>query len=95
MCLPEATLSQWTGLHASIFRALKPGGILAIIDFPPSNLGLIAPIKGVPENHGEHGVPRQVLIDEVTAAGFQVDVIPADWPGRSYCVVFRKLPARH
>jgi len=78
-------------IDASLFRTLKPGGLLAVIDFPPSKaLSLIAPIKGVPRNRGGHGVPRQILIDELTAAGFQVDVIPTDWPGRSYCVVFRK-----
>jgi hypothetical protein len=47
--------------------------------------------KGCPKNHCGHGVPQQVLIDELTTAGFRVHVIPTDWPGRSYCVVLRRL----
>src|SRR5262249_49675663 len=83
-------------IDASLLRALKPGGLLAVIDFPPSKaLGLIAPLEGPPRNRGGHGVPQKVLIDELSAAGFQVVVIPTDWPGRSYCIVFRKpLPER-
>jgi ubiquinone/menaquinone biosynthesis C-methylase UbiE len=83
-------------IDASLFRAVKPGGLLAVIDFPPSKtLGLIAPVKEVPKNRGGHGIPQKVLIDELTAAGFKVDVIATDWPGRGYCVVFRKPPALH
>jgi len=83
-------------IDLSLFRALKPGGMLAVIDFPPSKtLGLIAPVKGVPKNRGGHGIPQKVLIDELTAAGLKVDVIPNDWPGRGYCVVFRKPTALH
>jgi ubiquinone/menaquinone biosynthesis C-methylase UbiE len=83
-------------IDLSLFRALKPGGMLAVIDFSPSKtLGLISPVKGVPKNRGGHGIPQKVLIDELTAAGFKVDAIPNDWRGRGYCVVFRKPTALH
>jgi ubiquinone/menaquinone biosynthesis C-methylase UbiE len=81
-------------IDASLLRAVKPGGLLAVIDFPPSKtLGLMAPVKNVPKNRGGHGIPQKVLIDELTTAGFQVALVPTDWPGRGYCIVFRKPPA--
>ncbi len=79
-------------LDASLFQALKPGGLLAVIDFPPRS-GLPS-VEGVPKNRGGHGVPKKILIDELTAAGFEVVTIPTDWPGDDYCVVFRKPPAQ-
>jgi ubiquinone/menaquinone biosynthesis C-methylase UbiE len=76
---------------ASLFQSLKPGGLLAVIDFQPgegpSNSDLP---KGVPKNRGGHGMPKQLLIDELTAAGFQALTTPTEWPGQDYCVVFRK-----
>jgi len=75
---------------ASLFASLKPGGLLAVIDFPPGKGPNPAPVKGVPKNRGGHGMPKQLLIDELVAAGFQAMTSPAEWEGEDYCVVFRK-----
>jgi ubiquinone/menaquinone biosynthesis C-methylase UbiE len=76
---------------ASLFQSLKPGGLLAIIDFPPGKgPGKLEPVKGVPKNRGGHGMPKQLLVDELSAAGFQALTIPTYWHGEDYCVVFRK-----
>jgi ubiquinone/menaquinone biosynthesis C-methylase UbiE len=82
-------------MDASMLRALKPGGELAVIDFPPRKwLTLSDPVKGVPANRGGHGIPQKILIAEMTAAGFTVDKIVNDWPEDSYCVLFRKPAAK-
>jgi ubiquinone/menaquinone biosynthesis C-methylase UbiE len=84
-----------TDMDASLLRSLKPGGELAVIDFPPRKwLSLSDPVKGVPANRGGHGIPQKILIEEMTAAGFTVDRIANDWPEDSYCVVFRKAAAK-
>jgi ubiquinone/menaquinone biosynthesis C-methylase UbiE len=77
-------------MDASLLRSLKPGGELAIIDFAPRKwLSESDPVKGVPANRGGHGIPKNILIEELTNAGFKVDKIFDDWPD-GYCVVFRK-----
>ena len=73
---------------AGLARSLKPGGRLAIIDFAPRS-GL-DPVEGVPSNRGGHGIPQKIMIEELTAAGLQVEKIENDWPGDDYCVVFVK-----
>jgi predicted methyltransferase len=78
-------------MDASLLRALKPGGQLAVIDFPPRKwLSETAPVEGVPANRGGHGIPKKILIEEVTKAGFRVDKVLDDWPEDSYCVILRK-----
>ena len=78
-------------IDASLLGALKPGGRLAVIDFRPTRiLSVLRPVNGVPSNRGGHGIPKQVLIDELTGAGFALAATPPDWPGPGYCVVFRK-----
>jgi ubiquinone/menaquinone biosynthesis C-methylase UbiE len=76
---------------ASLFESLRPGGLLAVIDFQPGEgPGDLKLPKGVPKNRGGHGMPKQLLIDELTAAGFQVVATPSDWTAPDYCVVFKK-----
>jgi ubiquinone/menaquinone biosynthesis C-methylase UbiE len=77
-------LTELPGMNASLLRALRPGGVLAVIDFPPPFfLG-----------RGDYGVPAKDVIGEVTGSGFELVRRIDDWPGRgplgSYCVLFRK-----
>ncbi len=81
-------LTKPAEFDANIVRSLKPGGRLAIIDFP-ARAGL-DPVEGVPGNRGGHGIPQKIVIEELSAAGLQVEKIVEDWPEDSYCVLFVK-----
>lgn len=88
-------LSDPLATNGDLRRALRPGGVLAVIDFPPMLPGLWswAP-NGVPQNRRGHGIAAHLVVDEVTASGFELVKVMEDWPGRgplaSYCIVFRK-----
>jgi ubiquinone/menaquinone biosynthesis C-methylase UbiE len=81
-------LTKPVEFDAALVRSLKSGGRLAIIDFPP-RAGL-EPVEGVPSNRGGHGIPEKIVIEELKAAGLQVEKIVEDWPENDYCVVFVK-----
>jgi SAM-dependent methyltransferase len=84
-------LTAPTEMDASLLRSLRPGGLLAVIEFPPrKSLTASDPVKGVPSNRGGHGIPKKILVEELTAAGFKLDISFDDWPEDSYCVLFRK-----
>jgi SAM-dependent methyltransferase len=77
---PHATL-------ASLVRALKPGGQLAVIDFEASSGGAPA---GVPDDRGGHGMPVALLEEELRRAGFVAVHTTHGWSGRDYLVVARR-----
>lgn len=81
-------LTKPVEFDANLVRSLKSGGRLAIIDFPARS-GL-EPVEGVPANRRGHGIPQKVVIEELTAAGLQVEKIVNDWPSDDYCVLFVK-----
>lgn len=81
-------------MNTSLRRSLQPDGLLAIIDFPPNWLLSFWKIEGAPANRGGHGIKKEMLIDELTQAEFQVVCLIDDWNGDHYGVLFRKsLPA--
>ena len=83
-------LSDPAATNLDLLRALRPGGVLAIIDFPPMFSWLWPWRTG-------HGVAAGLVVEEVTAGGFTLVKVIEDWPGRgplkSYCAIFRKPEA--
>jgi predicted methyltransferase len=86
-------LTQPTDVLRSIAASLKPGGRLAVIDFPPRPNSEVPP--GVPANRRGHGVPPEVVIEEVKAAGLTMVSQNPQWSAQSqpndlFLVIFRK-----
>jgi SAM-dependent methyltransferase len=84
-------LTDPAGMDRSLCRALRTGARLAIIDFEP--IAGTQPPLGVPTNRGGHGVPKLIVVQELTRAGLE-PVKTMDWPKsrgiRHYCILFRK-----
>jgi ubiquinone/menaquinone biosynthesis C-methylase UbiE len=82
-------LTDPKSINSGLLQALRPGGVLAVIDFPPPFFA----------SRGSLGVPADVVVTEVTTSGFETLKVIADWPGRgplqSYCALFRKPRAIH
>jgi SAM-dependent methyltransferase len=92
-------LTDPAATNVDLLRTLRPGGVLAIIDFPPMfswRWPWSPPDRA--GNRTGHGVAAGVVVKEVTAGGFTLVKVLEDWPGRgpltSYCAIFRKPEAR-
>ena len=85
-------LTQPEAVIRSLAGALKPGGRLAVIDFPPRPNSEVP--AGVPANRRGHGVPREVVQGEVGTMLTHVRTItawsPTSEPASLYLVLFRK-----
>jgi predicted methyltransferase len=78
-------------MDASLLQSLKPGGLLAIIDFPP-RAGLPTVKEEVPKNRNGHGVAPEIVLDEMKSSGFELAFRLDHWPEDDYCLIFRKAP---
>jgi predicted methyltransferase len=86
-------LTQPNDILRSVAASLKPGGRFAVIDFPPRPNSEVP--EGVPANRRGHGVPPEVVIAEVKAAGLTMVSQNPKWsadsqPSDLFIVVFRK-----
>jgi precorrin-6B methylase 2 len=83
----------------SLAASLKPGGRLAIVDFPPRPNSVVPP--GVPANRGGNGIPPEIVEREIGVLLRHVTTVP-DWApegtpknvplsiGRPYVAIFEK-----
>ena len=87
-------LTDPAAIDASLYHALRPGGVIAVQDFRPSLLLKPWTPSGIPANRGGHGIRPDIVIDEMTAAGFKVEKVLEPWRPSwyisNYCVLFRK-----
>lgn len=86
-------LTQPQDILKSVAAALKPGGRLAIVDFPPRPNSELP--SGVPPNRNGHGVPPEVVEREAGAFLTHEKTIanwaPTSQPASLYLALFRKL----
>lgn len=74
-------------MNASLLEALVPGGRLAIVE---TEGGGGEPPPGVPDDRNGHGLPVEILVQEVTEAGFEVVEVDESFGGRHLLVVVRR-----
>ena len=74
-------------MRADLRAALKPAGLIAVIDIVPQRGWRSLP--GVPDRGG-HGIPPEQLAEEMTDDGFELVARFDDWNGddERFCMVF-------
>jgi tRNA A58 N-methylase Trm61 len=75
-------------MNQSLYGSLKPGGRLAIIDFPPDGEESTDPSRRA--DGGHHGVTSRTAIRELRQAGFELVTVDEGSGSRRYMVVMRR-----
>jgi predicted methyltransferase len=76
-------------MRTALWRAMKPGALVAVVDVPPQKNW--SPLSGVPDRGG-HGIELTDLIREMKSSGFELVHEQHEWPGETdgYAAVFRR-----
>jgi ubiquinone/menaquinone biosynthesis C-methylase UbiE len=77
-------------MNASILQSLKPGGRVAVIDFPPRGTEATKPADR--DEDGHHGVTATTVASELKAASFEV--LSSDAHSKSGFIVVARKPTR-
>lgn len=75
-------------MNQSLYQSLKPGGRLAIIDFPPDSAESADPARR--SDDGQHGVTPATVVRELRQAGFELVIVDDVARRRGFMVVMRR-----
>jgi len=75
-------------MNKSLYQSLKPGGRLAIIDFPPDGAESADPSRRA--DGGQHGVTPPTVVRELRQAGFEHVTTQEGSGTRRFMVVMRR-----
>jgi protein-L-isoaspartate O-methyltransferase len=80
-------------MRRDLWRALRPGGRIAVIEVPPKPGW--RRLAGVPDRGG-HGIEARSLLAEMQGEGFVLVEHHETWPGEDggYCLTFERPAAR-
>lgn len=76
-------------MRSDLWRALKPSGLIAIVDISPQEHW--SELPGVPDRGG-HGIPTGDLVAEMLGAGFELVDQESNWNSEEdrFVIVFRR-----